>query len=95
MWFPRAGRAVLAQGLEQGWVWVQEKGLEAGKAQPGVSIAAFLIPAHPWGSCPPSSLPCQLHRQPGARLVPSSAAAPVQSSKALDALSSVSAPKPT
>lgn len=64
---------------QQRRVWVQ-KGLQAGKPQPSVTRAAFLISAQP---CPRS------------RLVPSSAAAPVQPAKPLDALSSVSAPKPT
>lgn len=50
-----------------------EEGVGAGKPQPSVTSAAFLISA----------------------LVPSSAAVPVQPSKPLDALSSVSALKPT
>lgn len=44
---PQGRDTVLAQGLQQGWVWVQEKGMEAGKPQPSVSIAEFLITAHP------------------------------------------------
>lgn len=62
-------------------------GLEVGKPQPSVTISGH---SSSLGFLPQSFLPCQPRRQREARVVPSSAAAPVQSPKALDALSSVS-----
>ena len=84
VFFPRAGMGGSAQGLEQRWVWVQERTLRSGEPDPMSPLLHFWpVSAQNQHSRGVSALihflPCQLHGQREGRLVPGFAAAPARS----------------